>query len=41
MLLVIMVYATLSSTIVSLIILNFPLVFKISLLFVENYDYMF
>ena len=37
MFLVAMVYVTYSSTIMSLIIFNFPLVFKISLLFVDIY----
>ena len=41
MFLVVMLYVTYSSTILSLIIFNFPLVFKISLLFVEIYVYMF
>ena len=39
--LVVMVCVTYSSTILSLIIFNFHLVFKISILFVEIYVYRF
>ena len=39
MLLVVIVCVTYSSTMLSLIIFNFPFVFKISLFFVEIYDY--
>ena len=41
MFLVVMVYVTYSSTKLSLIIFNFPLVFKISQQFVEIYVYRF
>ena len=41
MFLVVMVCVTYSSTVLSLIIFNFHLVFKISILFVEIYVYMF
>ena len=41
MFLVVIVCVTYSSTTLSLIIFNFPLVFKLSHLFVEIYVYMF
>ena len=39
--LVVIVYVTYSTTLLSLIISNFPLVFKISILYVEIYVYTF